>query len=961
MTRTRPFALVALAALLSTSVACPARSTSPTVPPGGAPADAGVAEVAPEPVLPLWDRVTKGVLANGLTYYVIPHGKPADRAYLWLAVNAGAVQEDDDQRGLAHFVEHMAFNGTAKYEGMAIVNYLESIGMQFGPDVNAYTSFDETVYQLQVPTDDPALVATGLDILHEWAGAVAFDPAEVDKERGVVLEEWRLRQGAFSRVFEQQAAVLYGGTRYAERMPIGKPEILETAPRDALVRYYQDWYRPDLMAVIVVGDVDPQAIARDIEAKFGDLRGPAAPRARPAGGAPVPGGLKVSIVTDAELPEAQVAIDNLFGRRPERTATDYRHYVVDGLYHTILNERLGELARRPGAPFKWAYSSTGTRTRDIEAFTRAAAPHEGRVEDALVALLAEVERVERHGFTASELARAKRVYLRNIEQSAREIDKRDGWELVDEMTRHFFEGELVIGRAAEAELARRFVPEVTLEELAGAAGAWGGDDSRAVVISGPDGMVAPTEARVRELVAAAETATLEPWVDDAAGDALIATAPAAGTIVGERDLGEGVTEWILSNGARVVVKPTDFDADSVLIRAFSPGGTATASDEAWPSARFAADAVVGAGVGDHAPGALGKLLAGRIVSVWPWISETQEGMWSSGSALDLEPLLQLLHLRMTAPRRDEALFATWKASTLEWVRNRRKLPEQAFSEDLSAVVAGDHPRRRPAEVADVERVDLDRALAFYRDRFGDAGDFTFVIVGNVEAATLRPLVETYLASLPATERVEQERDIGIKRPRGAITKRVERGREPKSYVALTFHGKAKWDRDAARDLESLAAVLDLRLREILREDLGGVYGVGVWGTFTRRPRQEWTLSIQFGCAPENVETLRAAIFAEAARLKREGIGADYLAKLKQQRVRARELELTSNDAWAGWLTAALQDGDALTEVMALDAGLARLTSARVQAAAKAFLGKQYLLGVLVPEAAAATGAGAAAK
>jgi zinc protease len=805
------------------------------------------------------------------------------------------------------------------------------------------------VYQLQVPTDDPTLVATGLDILHQWAGSITFAADEVEKERGVVLEEWRLRRGAWSRVWEQQAAVLYGGTRYADRYTIGKPEILKTAPREALTRYYQDWYRPDLMAVIVVGDVDPAAMAKDIEAKFADLKSPATPRARISGGALKSDGLKVSILRDSEMTSAQVSIDNLFPHRRESTETDYRQSLLDTLYHTMLNERLVELARRPDAPFRAAWSSTGDRTREIEAFSRSARAKPDRVEDTLVALITEVARVEQHGFTETELARAKRAHLRYREQAAREQSQRDGRAQTEELLRHFFEGELVIGRDGELALSQKLIPGITLAELNHLAKAWGGDDNRAVLITGPDDLVAPTEARVRELVAAAATATVEPWVDDAPGDTLMATPPTAGTITAEKSHPDGITEWTLSNGARVIVKPTDFDADTVLLRAFSPGGTAVATDKQWPSARYATYALGGAGVGELSPGMLQKILTGRIVSASPWMDETTEGVWGSSSALDLETQLQLVHLRMTAPRRDEALFGVWKASMLEWVKNRRKDPDDAFYEDMGVVVAGGHKRRKPPEVADIEAIDLDQALAFYNDRFGDASDFTFVFVGNVDLATFKPLVETYLASLPGKGRVEREKDLKIKRPKGKTEKTVVRGIEPKSYVYLTFHGAQKWTRDAERDLGTLAEVLDVRLREVLREDMGGVYGVGVWGDFQRKPRQEWTFSINFGCAPENVDKLKAAIFTEVARLQKEGIADSYLTNLKAQRVRAREVSVKSNGAWASWIVDAFDHGDDLADVLDLDAALARYTSDHVKAAAKTYLGKQYVFGVLKPE------------
>jgi zinc protease len=938
-----------LGVLLSLLVACSGGSKkTPT-----GPDDKGTEVVTQpaEPPLPLWDRVKKGTLPNGLTYYVLPHAKPANRVYLWLAVNAGSVQEDDDQRGLAHFVEHMAFNGTEHFEKQAIIDYLEKIGVNFGADLNAYTSFDQTVYQLQVPTDDPTFVAKGLDILRDWAGGVSFDPEEVDKERGVVLEEWRLGRGAWARLFDEQAPVLFAGSRYADRLVIGLPDILRGAPRDTLVRFYQDWYRPDLMAVIVVGDIDPAAMEKEVAARFADLKGPAEPRERPRAEVPRADGMRISIETDKEMPQTSVTIYNTFAHRPEATQQDYRRLIRDSLYHMMLNERLETLRQEPDAPFLFAGSSTSDLVREADAFSRFAAVKDGRIEEALEVLFAEVVRVERHGFTAAELERAGKQWLRNIQQAAVEIDKRDGRELADEITRNFFEGELMIGRAAEAALAEELIPTITLEELNTLAEEWGGDDNRVVMIAGPDGMKAPSEARIRDIVKAVEKRDLPAWKDEAAGKELIAKKPTPGTVTAERTLEKtGVVEWTLSNGIKVVIKPTDFENDSVLIQGFSPGGTATASDAEFPSARFASEVVGAGGAGEHSDAQLDKLLAGKVVNVFPWIGEIEEGVNASGSARDLETIFQLLHLTMQAPRKDEQAFAVWRQQTLDWVSHRRVDPGSAFWEDMNALLSKDHPRRRPPEVADVEKVELDAALAFYQKRFGDAGDFTFVIVGNVDAETLRPLVETYLGGLASTGRKEKEKDLGIKRPKGKTVKKVEKGIEPKAQVFLTFHGDQKWTRDDDRDIGILAEILGIRLREVLREDMGGVYGVGVWGWVSRRPRQERTLTVQFGCAPENVDKLKQAVFDEIKALQKSGIGDDYLEKVRKGRVRGREVALRENWAWAGWLSQAYRYGDDVDVVLDLDAELARVSSAKVKAAAKKYLdGKQYVLGVLVPE------------
>ena len=943
---------IVAASVLALLVACSGgskRTTAKPDDPGG-----GSGEVAAEPPLPLWDRVTKGTLANGMTYYVLPHTRPANRVYLWLAVNAGSVQEDDDQRGLAHFVEHMAFNGTEHFAKHEIVNYLQKIGVDFGADLNAYTSFDQTVYQLLVPTDDPTFVSKGLDILRDWAGGISFEPEEVEKERGVVLEEWRLGRGAWARLFDKQAEVLFAGSRYADRLVIGLPDILKTAPREALVRYYKDWYRPDLMAVIVVGDIDPAAIEKEITARFADLKGPETPRERPRAEVPRADGTRISIETDKEMPQTSINIYNTFAHRPESTEGDYRRLIRDALYHLMLNQRLETLREAPDAPFLFAGSSTSDIVREVEGFSRFAAVKDGRVEEALEVLLAEVIRVERHGFTAPELERAGKQWLRGIKQAALEIDKHDGRELADEITRNFFEGELMIGRAAEAALAEEIIPTITLEELNTLAREWGGEENRVIMIAGPDKMKAPSEAKVREIAKAVETREIDPWKEDEGGQDLIAGKPTPGTISAERTLDKvGVTEWTLSNGIKVVVKPTDFENDTVLIQGFSPGGTATASDADFPSARFASEVVGAGGAGEHSDAQLDRLLAGKVANVYAWIGEVEEGVNAQGSAQDLETIFQLLHLTMQAPRKDAQAFAVWKQQTLDWVSNRRVDPGNAFWEDMNALLSKDHARRKPPEVADVEKVDLEKAFTFYKERFGDAGDFTFVIVGNVDTEKLRPMVETYLGSLASAGRKEKEKDIGIKRPKGKTIKKIEKGIEPKAQVYLTFHGNQKWSRDDERDLGIFVEVLNLRLFEVLREDMGGVYGVGVWGGISRRPRQERTLTIQFGCAPENVDKLKKAVFDEIAAIQKSGIADDYLEKVRKGRVRARETALRENWAWAGWLSQAYKYGDELDVVLDLEAELARVSSAKIKASAKKFAdGKQYVLGVLTPEPAA---------
>ena len=936
------------------AVAPQAATAAPAAPAHVSPAKPATSANPDDAALPLWPQVKHGQLANGLSYYVLPHGKPEKRAFLWLAVNAGSVQEDEDQRGLAHFDEHMAFNGTRRFPKADIVNYLEKIGMRFGADLNARTSFDDTVYELEVPTDDKAFIAKGLDILHDWAGDVSYDPTEVDKERGVVLEEWRLGRGAQQRLFDKQAPVLFKGSRYAIRLPIGLPEIIQKAPRDRLYRFYKDWYRPDLMAVIAVGDFDdPAAIEKQIQDRFGDLKNPAGERARTAAGVPRAEGTRVSIETDREMPETVVSVYNVLPHRPEASFRDFRRLIVEQVYQSILNERFSVIARRPDAPFTAAAAGIDSPVREIDTFAREAQAKAGKLEATLESLFTEVLRVERHGVTQSELDRARAILTRFYEQNEAEETTADSRNYTEEFTRNFFEGEFVVGRTAETALAKKALPTISLAEMNELARSFGGADNRVILIAGPDtgpASALPSRERVLAIIDEVSRRTIEPWEDRAVGQALMDKPPRPGKIVKEaRKAAIGVTEWTLGNGARVIVKPTDYEADQVSLLGTSPGGVAMASDKAFPDARFA-DHIAGVGgVGTHDAEELGKLLAGKHVTASAEIGETTESVEASASLRDLETMFQVVHLAMTQPRRDDRAIAVWRANTKEQLANRLRVPEVQFQIQSQELLYRDNPRRKPAMPGDIDKVDADKAFAFYKSRFGDAADFTFVIVGAFDLAQLRPLVETYLASLPAHGRKEKEKDLGIRKARGVVKHAWNLGQEPKANVHLLFHGDETWTRDKDRDLFILGQVLSIRLREVLREDKGGVYGVGVGGSIDRAPHQERDFTVSFGCDPARVDELVQATFDEVAQIQRTGIGNEYLEKIRQTFTREREVQLRSNGFWLGWLSSAYTHGDDPTLVLDPSKMTARMTSANVQAAARRYVdSKQYFEAILLP-------------
>jgi zinc protease len=532
--------------------------------------------------LPAYPKVATGTLANGLRYYLRANQRPEQRADLRLVVNAGSILEDDDQRGLAHFVEHMAFNGTAHFPHQKLMAFMESIGMRFGADLNASTNFDETVYMLRVPTDTPAPMETAFQILEDWSHGLTFDPPEIDKERGVVIEEWRLGQGAVARMRDQQFPILFKGSRYATRLPIGDQATLQGFPHGALTRFYLDWYRPDLMAVIAVGDFDPKAVEAMVKSHFSGLSAPAAERPRPSFDMPDQPGTRFAIATDKEETNTAVSIYHKLPEREQDTVGAYRQSIVEALYHGMLNRRFSEISEKPDAPFIAASSGTGHLVRSAEVYELTALVEEHGIERGLGALRVESERVARFGFTASELDRQKLDVLRGMERAYDERDKRNSAGFADEYTRQFLEGEPSPGIEYEYELFKRFVPGITLDEINGLARNWLRTDNTVILVNAPDkpGLSVPSEDALRAVINGVDTAAITAYVDTATNQPLVADPPEPGTIVSTRTIDAlGVTEWVLSNGVTVVIKPTDFRADQVLFRAFSPGGTSLATDD----------------------------------------------------------------------------------------------------------------------------------------------------------------------------------------------------------------------------------------------------------------------------------------------------------------------------------------------------------------------------------------------
>ena len=954
-------AYVVLAVLLSTSAwLAAAPQTAPQAPEAsaivrrgaGGPADQAI---DPAQKLPTDPDVTIGTFPNGLRYYIRRNALPEKRAELRLAVNVGSLVEDDDQQGLAHFVEHMAFNGTKNFPKSDIVKFMESIGMQFGPSVNAFTSFDETVYMLQIPTDKPEVVDRSLLVLEDWARNVSFDPVEIDKERGVIMEEWRLRRGAGARMQDQQFPILLKGSRYAERLPIGKPEILQNFKHERLKQFYADWYRPDLMAVVAVGDFDRAAMQSLIEKHFAALPKAANPRPRPSFDVPKQPGTLYAVATDPEASSTQVTVYSKMAFRDPSTAGAYRQQIVERLFSSMLSARLAEIAQKPDAPFLSAASGRGLFVKSAEASMLMALAKEDSIDRALETLFTEAERVNKFGFTATELEREKASMLRGLTQLMAEKDKRQSRQLADEYIRNFTQSEPFPGLDYEADLTRKVLPGISLGEVNGLAKEWMPEGNRVVVISAPQKptLKIPDEAALAAAMKSAAGKTLQPYADTANKEAFFRATPKPGTVTKTNVRADvGITEWTLSNGVRVAIKPTTFKEDEVVFRAFSPGGTSLVGDDDLIWAESAAPIIVNSGLGPFNRIELGKMLSDKIAAASPFIGELEEGVSGDASVKDLETMFQLIYMRFTEPRADQDIFKIVQTQSKMMLANQKATPEFAFNEALTEALTQNHPRERTPAPEVFDRLDLDKSLAFYKDRFADASDFTFIFVGTIDPNTLKPLVEKYLASLPSTGRKETWKDHNVRPPSTIVERRVEKGLEPKSESQLVFTGPMTYNQEQRVAMRAVASVLQTRLREVLREDLGGTYSVSASAGYTKIPRQEYSFAIDFGSSPDRADELMKRVFAEIETFKKDGPTDKQVADAKEAFIREHEVNLKSNAYLLGQLYGKYQHGEEaeIAYLWDLASWYNKLTAASIRDSARLYLNTQrYVKVVLVPE------------
>ena len=905
-------------------------------------------------VLPVDTNVRIGVLKNGMRYYIRKNDRPENRVEMRLVVHAGSVLEDDDQQGIAHFIEHMCFNGTKHFEKNKLIEYLQSMGVKFGPEINAYTSFDETVYMLTLPADSASIINNGFQVMEDWAHNVTFDTTEINKERGVIIEEWRMGRGAFQRMQDKIFPVLLKGSKYADRLPIGKKEIIENVTQKTMLRFYHDWYRPDLMAFIIVGDLDVDKTEAKIKEQFGALTNPKKERKRPEYEIPLQNETLVAIATDKESP---VTIGSVYYKSKSpvfKTYGDYREMVLDNLYIGMLNQRLSELKEKAEPPFINAGSSYGEFLGNLNAFVSSALVSDTGLVKGFKTILTELERVKQHGFTQSELDRYKKILLNQYQQIYNERDKTESDNFTDEYTRNFLQDEPIPGISFEYNYVKDILPSVSLQEVNALTSKLRAEHDEVIVVNAPEkeGVVVPDKEELLSLVKNVKNTSLEAYQDKTSGSELLKTKPEQGRILFTKKLNDiDAVEYKLSNGAKVILKKTDFKNDEILFSAESPGGQSLYPDSDYQSAANAAAIMNESGLGDYSKTDLQKLLAGKTVDISSSIGTYFEGLSGYSSPKDLESLMQLIYLKFTSPRKDKEAFTSYINKQKASYKNILSDPTQYFIDQYRRIKARNNIRAGfiPTE-KEIDMINLDKAYEIYKDRFADASDFYFFFVGSFSADSIKPLIETYLASLPALKRNETWHDLGIRPPSGKIDTAIYRGSDPKSMVITYMEQQKPWNEKDAYLLSVLGEILDRKYIETLREQMSGVYGVQASAGMGKIPYDREYLQIYFPCSPENSDSLTHTALKEITNIQQNGISDEEVKTAREIDRRSFEENLKTNSYWLSNLKEIYRTHISTDMLVNYNEMVDSITSDEIKRVADEYVNpKKYLRAVLYPE------------
>ncbi len=906
--------------------------------------------------LPTNPDVKVGKLSNGLTYYICKNLKPEKKVELRLAVNAGSVLENDKQQGLAHFMEHMGFNGSTHFPKNELVDYLQKSGVKFGADLNAYTSFDETVYILPVPTDDPNVVEKGFTVLEDWAFNNLFDKKEIEKERGVVLEESRLRKGSFERMSRLYYPRLFNGSKYADRLPIGKEDILKTFKPETLKSFYKTWYRPNLMAVIVVGDIDPAEAEKKIKAHFEKFINPPGAPARPS---IIPIKARTTpeamVLTDDEATNSFLQIYNFVKPAPiMKTWGDYRKNMLENLVSSLINQRLSELTQKENPPFLFANTGYGQFLRGYSSFNSFAVLSKGSVNDAVDALIEETNRARQFGFLQTELDRAKASLLNGADKALKEKDKSESGMIVSQYVSNFLNGTPVPGVQHRYNFIKEVLPTISLAEINEVAKNMPSTTNAFTLLQAPTGMKdqLPDNINLLKEVVAATGKPVKAYEEKVVASALLDKDPVPGKITGEtRNEKLNTTDFTLSNGITISIKPTTLKNDEILMDAWRWGGFHKYPVADKQNATYAAIIIQQMGVKDMAPIELRKFMAGKTFSVTPYLNADEEGIEGRSSVKDFETYLQLMYLYFTQPRKDEGLFKSFINNQKASLQFLSKNPQASYQDTLQKIVYNNNPWADGIpKPEDYDKINLDRVMNIYHEIFSNAQGMHFTFLGNIDPQQCKPLLEKYIGSLPTAPKENTYTDVGMRLLKGSTEITLKRGKEPQAMINLMFEGETQYNRDNRLQLAALLEVLNIKIIEKLREDMSGMYGGGMNGSVVSRPYEHYTINATIPCGPENVDKLTTALLDIIKTAQEKGIEQKDLDKVKETWKKQYHVNLQSNDFWLENLSNSFINRDNPENILDYEQKISSITIEDLQNAAKKFLTLNNMVkSVMYPE------------
>ncbi len=858
--------------------------------------------------IPVSDKVLTGKLSNGLTYYVRHNEEPKERASFYIIQNVGAILENDDQNGLAHFLEHMAFQGTENFPDKGIIETLQRHGVSFGGNINAYTAQNETVYNISaVPTTDVTLVDTCLMVLHDWSHYLTLDKEEIDGERGVISEEWRTRRNPSFRIGLQINPVIFKDSQYAKRDVIGDYNIINAFEPQTLRDFYHDWYRTDLQAIAVVGDIDAEATVAKIKEMFEPIPAVENPKERIEYEIPAHDEMYYVVGTDKESTASTVKILTILpNKRNDKENYSYlREGLLASFFNSMVANRLSEIMQQSDPPYLGGSIGYGGLVRNYASYTCSAVAKPNEETEALKTILVENERIKRYGFSDSELKRVKADLLSAMETSYKQRDKFKNESFISDIKDNFLLGEPLFEYEVYYDYVTKTIPKITVKEIMDYAQPWFTKKNQVAVITGPDDVQHLTEDEVRGIINVVEgDESILPFEDEFIGQDLVSE-DLKGSKIKEVVPVElfDAEEWILENGVKVVYKKADYEKESITLYGHSYGGTALYDVKDLPNAENAAVFTNAYGVGEFNTIALGKALAGKMVSCSTSIGANEETVTASSTPQDLETMFKLLYLRFTSPRMDEEKYQSILNQNLASVDKLCKNPNKIIQDSIDFITSNYSKRTQPLSRKYLESLDMKKMNQIYKERFANAADFTFFIVGNVDAKDLKPLVEKYLGSLPTSDKKEEWVDNNVRAPKGVVKKVIPVKMEtPKSLVVTSFRKEMPYNLHDMYCNNVLRGILDLRYTENIREKEGGTYGVSVSSDASKQPIEVYTMTMTFNCDPDKADHLKSLIYAEIEKIKKEGVKQEEISKITKKMLKDFDQSKPHNSYWMSVIT-----------------------------------------------------------